>query len=85
MFVVNFVLGLMIVIAGVVAVKMNFRIVQLFSRDNVFERKLGPGSTYLVFQLVAILAILFGGLMMFSLHDNILEFLLRPFTQAFGL
>jgi hypothetical protein len=85
MFIVNFILGLIIVIVGVIMLKMNFQVTNLFGRNNVFERRLGSGSTYFVLKVVALLVIFFGFLMMFSLHDNLLNLLLTPLTNALGI
>ncbi len=83
MFILNFLFGLLLVTAGVVGLKINYQLVNMFGRNNIFERKLGPGMTYPVFQFLAILVILFGTLTMFSLHDNVLDFILSPFIDIF--
>ncbi len=56
----------------------------MFGQNNIFERKIGQGSTFLVFQLLAILVILFGFTVMISLHDELLSFLFAPITGLFS-
>lgn len=78
MFIVNFVFGLIIVAAGAAGIKYNGPIVHMFGTNNIFERKLGQGMTFVIFQLLAFLVILFGFLMMFSLHDDVLTVIFSP-------
>lgn len=85
MAVVNFVYGLILIIIGVVLLKNNFKVTNLFSRYNWFEQKLGPGSTYMIFQLVSILVVIFGVIVMFGLGDNVVNFILSPFENLFTL
>ncbi len=80
-FFLNFIFGILIVCIGAAGIKFNHKIVNTFGRNNWFERKLGPGTTYPLFQLLSILVIFFGFMMMISLHDNLLEFLLTPLTS----
>jgi hypothetical protein len=80
-FIVNFILGLIIVGLGIVSIVYNYQLVNTFGRNNWFERHIGPGTTYPVFKLFSMLAILFGFMMMISLHDNMLEFLFSPLTN----
>lgn len=84
MFIANFMIGLIIIVLGVAGLRFNYQLVKTFGRNNVFERKLGSGSTYPVFQLFAILVIFAGFLTMFSLHDNILDFIFAPIINVFG-
>ena len=84
MLITNFFFGLLVVAAGVLGIKFNFKLVNLFGRNNIFEQKLGAGTTYPMFQLFAILTILFGILLMFSLHDNVLNFILAPLIELLG-
>lgn len=78
MFILNFFFGIIIVAAGAAGIKFNGPIVHMFGQNNWFERKLGQGTTFLVFQLLAILVILFGFTMMISLHDDLIGALLAP-------
>ncbi len=80
-FIGNFIFGLIIAGIGIAAIKYNYQIVNTMGRLNWLENKLGPGTTYLAYQVFAVLTILFGFTMMISLHDNLLEFLLRPLTN----
>lgn len=74
----QFFIGLLFIIAGVLALKFNYRLTNSFSKNNIFEQKLGSGSTYLVFQIASVGAILWGIITMFGLGDNVLNFLLDP-------
>lgn len=85
MFVINFIFGLIILIIGVIILRMNFQFTNLFGRNNIFERKLGPGSSYLIAKLFALLVMFIGFLVMFSLHDNLLDFLLTPVIDTFSI
>lgn len=69
---------------GVAGIRYNGEIVHTFGSNNVFERKLGQGATFLVFQFLAILVILFGFLMVLSLHDNFLDFIFAPLRNFFS-
>lgn len=84
MFVVNFFFGMFIVAIGAAGIKYNGPIVHMFGQNNWFERKIGRGTTFLVYQLLAILVIIFGFLMMFSYHDNVMSILLSPLTELFS-
>jgi uncharacterized membrane protein SpoIIM required for sporulation len=83
MLIANFLIGIMIMAAGIVGLKMNYQLVNSFGRNNIFERKLGAGMTYPVFQFLAVLVIIAGFLTMFSLHDNVLRILLSPLINVF--
>ncbi len=83
MYIANFFLGLIVVALGATGIRFNHQIVNAFGRNNIFERKLGPGSTYAVYQLFAILVIIFGFLMMTSFHDNLLSWMFSPVTNIF--
>jgi len=77
----NFIYGLLVITAGVLMVKYNYRLTNLFGRNNFFERRLGSGSTYLVMQILAILTIIFGTLWAVSMHDNVVRWLVSPITN----
>jgi hypothetical protein len=78
MFIVNFISGIIIAAIGLAGIRFNGNIVHMFGQNNWFERKLGQGTTFYVFQFVAILVILFGFTMMISLHDELLDFIFSP-------
>lgn len=84
MFILNFIIGLVIVVAGVAAIRFNYQLVNAFGRNNIFERKLGPGSTYPAFLVGGVLVIIGGFLVMFSLHDTILDIVLGPLIDVFS-
>jgi tetrahydromethanopterin S-methyltransferase subunit C len=83
MIVANFFIGLVFVAIGVAMLHFNFQLTNSFSKNNVFERKLGAGSSYLVFQVVAILVVVWGTLQTFSLHDNLTSWALSPVRDFF--
>lgn len=85
MAVANFMYGLVLIIIGVFLMKYNFKVTNLFSRYNWFEQKLGPGSTYIIFQLVAGSVVVLGILMMFGLGDNVVDFIFSPIRDIFTL
>lgn len=78
MFITNFIFGLLVVGIGVLLLKFNFQVSNMFSHNNVFERYLGSGMTYVVMQIAAVFVIIFGFLMAFSLHDNLLRWITSP-------
>jgi hypothetical protein len=64
--------------------KFNFQVSNMFSHNNVFERYMGSGATYLVMQVVAISAVLFGVFYIFGFQDNVLGWLLSPLIGLFN-
>ena len=83
MIIANIFTGLIIVAAGVLTLKYNFQVANLFGRSNWFERNLGSGSTYLVLKLASVLLMIFGLLMVVGLHDNLLRVFLSPLSNLF--
>jgi len=81
----NFLFGLFVIAIGVGLLRFNFKLTNSFSRSNWFERNLGSGSTYIVFQLVAVLAVILGVLIMFGLGDNVMEWIFSPIRGIFNL
>jgi len=84
MFIVNFFVGLLIVGAGVLMIVKNYQLTNLFGRNNIFERKLGSGSTFMMMKLLGLFVVFLGFLMTFSLHDNFFEWIMSPFVGAFS-
>jgi len=80
----NIFLGFILIAIGVVMLKFNFQLTNTIGRNNVFERRLGSGSTYVVMQVAAMLTILWGFFLIFGLHDNVLGWLLSPLTNLFN-
>ena len=83
MFIINFIFGIVVVGLGLAGIKYNGPIVHMFGQNNWFERKLGQGATFLIYQFLAILVILFGFLMMFSFHDDVLDIIFSPLRDLF--
>ena len=84
MLITNFIFGIFIIAVGVIILKMNYQFTNMFSKNNIIERKLGSGSSYGVAKLFALLVIFWGFLMMFSLHDNLISLIFSPITDALG-
>jgi len=78
MVIANILLGLILIGVGIVLLKFNFRVSNMFSHNNVFERYMGSGATYFVMQVAAVLVIIVGFLLMSGLLDNLMGFLLSP-------
>ena len=83
MIITNILFGLILVGVGVVMVKYNFRLTNLFSRYNWFERHLGSGSTYFVMQALAFFVIIYGTMLMLGLSDNFLSWVTSPLRNLF--
>ena len=75
--------GLLAIGIGIVAMIYNFKLVGLVGRQDWIEDKLGSGTTYLVFQLLAIITIFGGILYLTGFGDKALTWLLSPFIGVF--
>ncbi len=76
--------GIILVGLGVVALKYNYQIVGFTGRQDWIESKLGAGSTYLAYKLVALIVVIFGLLLATGLANPALNSLLGPLKTAFG-
>ena len=81
----NILIGLILVVVGFFMVKYNFKLTNLFSSYNWFERNLGSGSTYIVMQAVAILVIIYGVLTMTGFSDNFWHWVTSPLRSLLGV
>ncbi len=79
----NIFFGILIIAAGVFALKYNYQLVNSFGNDNWFEQHLGAGSTYGVVKIFSVLLILFGLLKIFGLDDDITRFIFSPLSGIF--
>ena len=78
--------GTMAIVLGVVLLKYNFALVNNFTgRLDFVEAKLGSGSTYLVYKLLALLLVMGGILHISGLLDNMLLWMLSPLGKALQL
>jgi hypothetical protein len=82
MFIANFFFGLLIVTAGILGVRYNSQITHMFPKSQFLEQRVGMGATFWLFYGFAFLAIIFGFLMMFSLHDDVLQAIFGPIADA---
>ena len=81
MSVAGFFYGIILIFIGFLVLKYNYQVTNMFSRNNVFERYLGSGSTYFVMKMAGVLVMLLGLLMMFGLADDALRWLVSPLTN----
>ena len=77
----GFFYGVILIFIGFLILKYNYQVTNMFSRNNVFERYLGSGSTYFVMKIAGLLVMLLGLLMMFGLADDTLRWLVSPLTN----
>lgn len=79
----NIFVGILIIAAGVLSLKFNYQLVNMIGRDNVFERHLGPGTTYPVFKIISLITVFAGTLVVLGIHGTVGEFLLAPLINLF--
>jgi uncharacterized membrane protein YphA (DoxX/SURF4 family) len=78
--------GLIVIVVGVLLLKFNFQLVNDWTgRLDWVENKLGAGSTYLFYKLLAVLLVLGGILHISGLLDNVASWLLSPLTGLFKI
>lgn len=86
MFIQKLLYGSLAIGAGIILLKYNFQVVNNFTgRLDFVEAKLGAGSTYLVYKLLALLLVLGGILYIAGYFDNVVGWLLSPLTGLFQL
>jgi len=78
MFIVNFIFGLLIATAGVLVVKYNRQVTHMFPKSRWLEQNVGMGATFGMYYLVGFIIIIYGALMMLSLHDNVTDAIFGP-------
>jgi hypothetical protein len=74
-------IGLLMIIAGVLALKFNYQLSNSFGGLGSLTRYIGSGNQYGVFKLLSIVVIFVGFLIMFGLADNFLNVILSPFKS----
>ena len=77
--------GILAIIAGTVMLKYNFKLANYTGRQDWIESKLGPGTTYLAYKLLALIVILGGLLAVTNLGGSVLNWALSPFQHLFNL
>lgn len=76
--------GIFMIAAGVWILLNRYRVTNMFPRDNIFERKLGAGSTYPVVAVGALMLCILGFTSIFGLGDNFLLFITSPIRKLLG-
>ena len=74
------ILGLLIVVVSVVLVAKNYQVANAMPLRFI-EDKMGPGSSYLIWKLIAIIGVFVGFMVMFGFWDNVLTMILSPVTN----
>ena len=77
----GFIYGIILSVIGYSVVRYSYQLTNMFSRNNVFERHLGSGSTYTIMKLVGVLVMFSGLLTMFGLIDNVARWFVSPITN----
>ena len=77
------ILGLIIIVGGVLLLKYNYQVTNSMP-IGIAEQYLGSGGSYLAWKILSILAVFIGLSVLFGFYDNILSWLLTPFTNALG-
>jgi uncharacterized membrane protein YphA (DoxX/SURF4 family) len=75
--------GLIAIVVGSVMLRYNYQLVNLTGRQDWVEDKLGSGSTYFVYKLVAVAIIIGGLLYVTGLGDPFFNWLLSPLRALF--
>lgn len=79
----HFFYGLLAVGIGTLTLKYNYQLVNLTGRQDWIESKLGSGSTYLAYKLLALLIVIFGILYAIGLDGPVLKALFSPLQGLF--
>ena len=74
--------GLIAIAIGILAMKFNYQLVGFTGRQDWIENKLGSGSTYFAFKILAVLLIAFGILYAIGLWEPVGRALFSPLTNA---
>lgn len=75
--------GFLLIVAGTLMLKFNFQLVGLTGRQDWIESKLGSGSTYLAFKVLAIIIVFAGILFVSGLGPSFFNWLLSPLKNIF--
>ncbi|HSX14316.1 MAG TPA: hypothetical protein VLE72_00170 [Candidatus Saccharimonadales bacterium] len=77
--------GLLAIAAGTIMLKFNLQLVNLTGRQDWIESKLGGGSTYLAYKILAVLLVFVGILIATGLGTPFFTWLLSPLTHLINL
>ncbi len=80
----HFFIGLIVAALGTAAIKYNFQLVNMTGSQDWIESKLGGGSTYFVYKIFGLLAIVCGLLYATGLATPFFDWLLSPFAGIFS-
>lgn len=75
--------GFLMVVIGTLLLKYNFQVVNFTGSQDWIEAKLGGGSTYAVYKLVAVLLVVIGLLIMTGLGAPIADAVFSPLKDTF--
>lgn len=76
--------GILAIITGTVMLKFNYQLVGLTGRQDWIESKLGSGTTYLAYKLLAIFIVIAGILVATGLGTPFFTWLLSPLRNFFN-
>jgi hypothetical protein len=80
----NFIIGILMVAAGVLTLKFNYQVVGFTGRPEWLESKLGQGSTYFAYKIFSVLLIIIGMLYATGLTAPFFGWLFSPLKHVFG-
>lgn len=80
----HFFAGLIAAAIGALGVKYTFQVANYTGSQDWIERWLGPGSTYGVYKILAVLLTLGGLLYASGFGNNLMEFFFAPFKSVFA-
>lgn len=70
--------GILAIIVGIFLLKYNYQLVGYTGRQDWIESKLGSGSTYLAYKLLALVIVIGGLLAVTGLGGSVLNWALSP-------
>ncbi|MCB9822237.1 hypothetical protein H6801_02635 [Candidatus Nomurabacteria bacterium] len=73
-------LGLIIIVVSVLILMKNYQVANSIPLP-FFESKMGPGSSYLIWKIFAIIGVFIGFTVMFGFYDEVLGWILSPITK----
>jgi len=76
--------GLLAIVAGIVMLKFNYQLVGLTGRQDWIESKLGAGTTYLVYKILAVVVVFIGILVATGLGTPFGNWLFSPLKHVFN-
>jgi len=80
----NFIIGILMIGAGVLTLKYNYQVVGFTGRPEWLEDKLGQGSTYFAYKIFSVLLIIIGMLYATGLSGAFFGWLFSPLKNVFG-